>query len=156
MCPGAVALLPCQCALAIGPCALALPVTRDVFRDDVADARTFGFLHEVEALRAAGLARGGSLDNAIVLSEGKILNEEGLRHGDEFVRHKILDCIGDLYLAGSPIIAAVSGSCSGHGLNNALLLALFEDESAWVWETIEDEQATDAPVWETEPALMPA
>ncbi len=140
----------------IGRQSLALPVTRDVFRDYVADARTFGFLHEVEALRAAGLARGGSLDNAVVLSEGKVLNEEGLRHDDEFVRHKILDCIGDLYLAGSPIIAAVSGSCSGHGLNNALLLALFEDESAWIWETIEDEQSADVSAWETEAALMPA
>ncbi len=140
----------------IGRQSLAVPVTKDAFRDYIADARTFGFLREVEALRAAGLARGGSLDNAVVLSDGKVLNEEGLRHGDEFVRHKILDCIGDRYLAGSPTIGAVSGSCSGHGLNNALLLALFEDESAWVWDTIEDERSVDAPAWETEPALMPA
>ena len=140
----------------IGRQSLAMPVTKAAFRDDVADARTFGFLHEVEALRSAGLARGGSLENAVVLSDGKVLNEDGLRHSDEFVRHKILDCIGDLYLAGAPIIGAVSGSCSGHDLNNTLLQALFEDESAWVWETIEDDQSVDAPAWEAEPALMPA
>ena len=144
-----------DCA-SIGRQSLTLPMTKDAFVDGVADARTFGFLHEVEALRAAGLARGGSLDNAVVLSDAGILNEEGLRHQDEFVRHKILDCIGDLYLAGAPIIGAVSGSCSGHALNNALLLALFEDETAWVWESVEADDFDDAATWEAEPELMPA
>jgi UDP-3-O-[3-hydroxymyristoyl] N-acetylglucosamine deacetylase len=103
-----------------------------------------------------GLARGGSLKNAVVLAEGKVLNEEGLRHKDEFVRHKILDCIGDLYLAGAPVIGAVSGSCSGHALNNALLRTLLADETAWVWETIETEEPVETAFWGAEPAMVPA
>lgn len=102
------------------------------FKSDIAEARTFGFEHEVEALRSAGLARGGSLDNAVVVSGNKILNEGGLRFDDEFVRHKILDCVGDLYLAGGPIIGEVIASKSGHELNNALLRAVFADDDAWV------------------------
>ena len=101
------------------------------FKSDIAEARTFGFDHEVEALRSAGLARGGSLDNAVVVSGDKILNEGGLRFDDEFVRHKILDCVGDLYLAGGPIIGAVIASKSGHELNNSLLRAVFADDDAW-------------------------
>jgi UDP-3-O-[3-hydroxymyristoyl] N-acetylglucosamine deacetylase len=95
------------------------------FKEEIAGARTFGFLHEVEMLRAAGLARGGSLDNAVVISGDKVLNEGGLRFADEFVRHKVLDAMGDLYLAGAPIIGAFSGICSGHAANNRLLHALF-------------------------------
>lgn len=140
----------------IGRQSLALPICKEAFQGDVADARTFGFLHEVESLRAAGFAQGGSLENAVVLSQGEILNEEGLRHKDEFVRHKILDCIGDLYLAGAPIVGAVSGSCSGHTLNNSLLRALFEDERAWVWETVTEDEPFDSNAWEGKPALMPA
>lgn len=102
------------------------------FKSDIAHARTFGFDHEVEALRSAGLARGGSLDNAVVVSGDKILNEGGLRFDDEFVRHKILDCVGDLYLAGGPVIGEVIASKSGHELNNALLRAVFTDDDAWV------------------------
>lgn len=102
------------------------------FKSDIAHARTFGFDHEVEALRNAGLARGGSLDNAVVVSGDKILNEGGLRFDDEFVRHKILDCVGDLYLAGGPVIGEVIASKSGHELNNALLRAVFADDDAWV------------------------
>ena len=102
------------------------------FKSDIARARTFGFDHEVEALRSAGLARGGSLDNAVVVSGDKILNEGGLRFDDEFVRHKILDCVGDLYLAGGPVIGEVIASKSGHALNNALLRAVFADDDAWV------------------------
>lgn len=101
------------------------------FKSDIASARTFGFEHEVDAMRSAGLALGGSLQNAVVISDDKILNEEGLRYDDEFVRHKILDCIGDLYLAGGPLIGAVSASRSGHALNNALLRAIFSDDTAW-------------------------
>lgn len=101
------------------------------FKSDIARARTFGFEHEVDALRDAGLALGGSLDNAVVVSGDKVLNEGGLRYDDEFVRHKILDCIGDLYLAGAPIIGQVIASRSGHELNNELLRALFADDEAW-------------------------
>ena len=92
---------------------------------EIGRARTFGFAHEVETLREIGLARGGSLDNAIVLDEHRILNNEELRFDDEFVRHKILDAIGDLYLAGHPIIGAYTAEKSGHALNNALLRKLF-------------------------------
>ncbi len=93
---------------------------------EIGRARTFGFAHEVEALREVGLARGGSLDNAIVLDEYRILNNEELRYDDEFVRHKILDAIGDLYLAGSPIIGMYVAEKSGHALNNLLLRELFK------------------------------
>ncbi|MBI3452375.1 MAG: UDP-3-O-acyl-N-acetylglucosamine deacetylase [Rhodospirillales bacterium] len=101
------------------------------FKVDIARARTFGFEHEVAHLRAAGLARGGSLDNAVVISGDRILNHDGLRYDDEFVRHKILDCVGDLYLAGGPILGHVRGVRSGHRHNNALLRALFARQDAW-------------------------
>lgn len=101
------------------------------FKAEIARARTFGFEQEVDALRNAGLALGGSLDNAVVVSGGEVLNKGGLRYSDEFVRHKVLDCIGDLYLAGGPIIGAVEARRSGHELNNQLLRALFADDSAW-------------------------
>ena len=101
------------------------------FQSEIARARTFGFEHEVAALRAAGLARGGSLDNAVVVSGDRILNDEGLRFEDEFVRHKVLDSIGDLYLAGSYILGHFHGFRSGHALNHDLLRALFADPSAW-------------------------
>lgn len=101
------------------------------FRHDLADARTFGFLHEVEALRRVGLALGGSLDNAIVLDENKVLNRDGLRYYDEFIRHKLLDAIGDLYLAGAPILGAYEADKPGHAMNNALLHKLFATEGAW-------------------------
>ncbi|MDB5492590.1 MAG: lpxC [Micavibrio sp.] len=102
------------------------------FRHDIASARTFGFAHEVEAMRKAGLARGGSLDNAIVLSETAVLNIEGLRFDDEFIRHKLLDAIGDLYLAGGPILGAYDGFKAGHAMNNAVLRKLFATPDAWV------------------------
>ncbi|MEC8463327.1 MAG: UDP-3-O-acyl-N-acetylglucosamine deacetylase [Pseudomonadota bacterium] len=105
--------------------------TGENFKSDIARARTFGFEREVNAMRDAGLALGGSLQNAVVIGDQKILNEEGLRYGDEFVRHKILDCIGDLYLAGGPVIGAVRASRSGHALNNELLQAIFADDTAW-------------------------
>ena len=99
------------------------------YKADIAAARTFGFEKDVEHLRSNGLALGGSLDNAVVVGENEILNKEGLRYTDEFVRHKILDSIGDLYLAGSPIIGYFYGNKSGHYLNNQLLRKLFSDES---------------------------
>ncbi len=101
------------------------------FKQEIARARTFGFLHEVEELRRLGLARGGSLDNAVVISGDSVLNEEGLRYDDEFVRHKILDSIGDLYLAGHRIIGQFHGWRSGHALNNQLLRAMFADASSY-------------------------
>lgn len=104
------------------------------FKPELSEARTFGFAHEVEALRRHGLARGGSLKNAVVLDETKILNEEGLRFEDEFVRHKILDCVGDLLLAGQRIVGTVEARCSGHGLNNTVLRELFSDPANWCLE----------------------
>ena len=108
---------------------------------DIARARTFGFMHEAEALRSMGLARGGSFDNTIVMDEYRILNGEGLRDSAEFVKHKILDAIGDLYLIGHPLIAAYSAHKSGHGMNNRLLRALLADESAYEIVTFEDQAA---------------
>lgn len=101
------------------------------FRHDIAEARTFGFLHEVEWMRSQGLALGGSLDNAIVLNEDGVMNPKGLRFNDEFIRHKLLDAIGDLYLAGAPILGAYDGYKAGHEMNNLILHALFADESAY-------------------------
>ena len=98
---------------------------------DVARARTFGFMQDVESLRGMGLARGGSLENAIVMDEYRILNADGLRYEDEFVRHKILDAIGDLYLVGHPLLAYYTAHKSGHALNNQLLLALLEKPDAY-------------------------
>ncbi|UCE32385.1 MAG: UDP-3-O-acyl-N-acetylglucosamine deacetylase [Burkholderiales bacterium] len=102
---------------------------------EVARARTFGFMHEVEALRAMGLARGGSFDNAIVMDEYRVLNAEGLRVRDEFVRHKILDAIGDLYVLGHPLLASYTAHKSGHALNNALLRALLDSAGAWEYQS---------------------
>jgi UDP-3-O-[3-hydroxymyristoyl] N-acetylglucosamine deacetylase len=104
------------------------------FKNEVSRARTFGFLHEVEALRAAGLAKGGSLENAVVVSGDKIINEDGLRYDDEFVRHKVLDAVGDLYLAGGEILGHFHGICSGHEATNNLLRALFADSDAWCYD----------------------
>jgi UDP-3-O-[3-hydroxymyristoyl] N-acetylglucosamine deacetylase len=106
-------------------------LTPTSFKSDVSRARTFGFAERVEELWARGLALGGSLKNAVVVSQDKVLNEEGLRFDDEFVRHKVLDCVGDLYLAGAPIIGRFVGSCAGHAMHNKLLRALFADPTAW-------------------------
>tara|TARA_Y100001960_G_scaffold267606_1_gene291970 strand:+ start:102 stop:1013 length:912 start_codon:yes stop_codon:yes gene_type:complete len=104
------------------------------FAKEVSRARTFGFLQDVEALQEAGLARGGSLDNAIVMDDFRVINDDGLRYGDEFVKHKILDAIGDLYLLGCPLIGSFCAHKSGHGLNNRLLREL--DERQDCWETV--------------------
>jgi len=104
---------------------------RDSYVKTIARARTFGFASEVEALRAAGLARGGSLDNAIVMDEYRVLNSDGLRYEDEFVKHKILDAIGDLYLIGKPLVARYVACKSGHALNNQLARALLARQDAW-------------------------
>jgi len=108
-----------------------VPFGAGVFKTEVARARTFGFKQEVDRLRAAGFARGGSLENAVVVEGQQVLNEGGLRFDDEFVRHKVLDCAGDLYLAGGPILGHVVASKSGHDLNNRLLRTLFARRDAW-------------------------
>ena len=110
---------------------------------EVSRARTFGFMHEVEALRSMGLARGGSLDNAIVLDEYRILNTDGLRYDDEFVKHKTLDAIGDLYVLGHPLLCAFTAYKSGHALNNQLLRTLMADAEAWEYATFD--KAEEAP-----------
>jgi len=108
------------------------------FVKEVSRARTFGLLKDVEQLREKNLALGGSLDNAIVVDDYRILNEDGLRYEDEFVKHKILDAVGDLYLLGHSLIGAFSGYKSGHALNNRLLQALLADEESWEIVTFED------------------
>ncbi len=115
----------------------------DSYIKEISRARTFGFMHEVEYLRSNGLARGGSLDNAIVLDEYRVLNVDGLRYDDEFVKHKILDAIGDLYMLGHPILGAFSAYKSGHALNNQLIRALMQDVTAWEYVTFENQE--DAP-----------
>ena len=129
-------------SVAIGRQEKSVRLVNGSFKRELSRARTFGFVEEVELLRKAGLARGGSLDNAIVISADQVLNQEGLRYEDEFVRHKMLDAMGDLYLAGAPIQGRFSGSRSGHALNNQLLRALFADETAWMY--VDDEAATSA------------
>jgi len=114
------------------------------FVKEVSRARTFGFMHEVEALREVGLALGGSHDNAIVMDSYSILNDDGLRYEDEFVKHKILDAIGDLYLLGHPLIGEFSAYKSGHALNNKLLRALIAQPDAWELVTFDD--PADAPI----------
>jgi UDP-3-O-[3-hydroxymyristoyl] N-acetylglucosamine deacetylase len=111
--------------------------------EEIARARTFGFMQDVEMLRGMGLARGGSLENAIVMDEFRILNSGGLRYQNEFVRHKILDAMGDLYLAGHPLLASYTAHKSGHGLNNKLLRALFADPEAY--EIVTFDAASAAP-----------
>lgn len=115
------------------------------FRHDIADARTFGFLREVEWMRQNGLGLGGSLDNAIVLNDQGVMNPGGLRHDDEFIRHKILDAIGDLYLAGGRIQGAYDGSKAGHAMNNAVLRKLFSMPDAWVMVDVHGDDAGTPP-----------
>jgi UDP-3-O-[3-hydroxymyristoyl] N-acetylglucosamine deacetylase len=108
---------------------------------EVSRARTFGFMRDLEFMRERNLGLGGSMDNAIVLDEFRVLNDDGLRYGDEFVRHKILDAVGDLYLAGHPILGAFEGFKSGHALNNKLVRALLAERSAWEEVTFQDVEA---------------
>ena len=123
------------------------------YAKDIARARTFGFTKDVEMMRANGLAMGGGLDNAIVMDDYKVLNAGGLRYDDEFVKHKILDAMGDLYLLGHPLLAHYEARRSGHALNNALLRALLDQPAAWEMVSFEDERqaprgfAQAAPAW---------
>ncbi len=124
------------------------------FVREVSRARTFGFMHEIELLREHKLALGGSLDNAIVMDEYKVLNEDGLRYEDEFVKHKVLDAVGDLYLLGHGLIGAFIGHKSGHSLNNRLLRTLLAEKSAWELVTFEDENAATDSLAFLRPALL--
>jgi len=119
------------------------------FVKEVSRARTFGFMREVEWLRSRNLALGGSLDNAVVVDDYRVLNEDGLRYEDEFVKHKILDAIGDLYLLGHSLIGAFHGHKSGHELNNQLLRKLLNTQSAWEQVTFDDHE--DAPIAYAQP-----
>ena len=131
---------------AIGQQSLNFEFSSSFFKTEIARARTFGFAHEVEMLRAAGLARGGSLDNAVVIQDNQVMNKNGLRYADEFVRHKLLDAIGDLSLAGRAVIGRYSAYKSGHDLNNKLLHAAFSQNAF-------DIVSFTAPVIETEKTL---
>jgi UDP-3-O-[3-hydroxymyristoyl] N-acetylglucosamine deacetylase len=120
----------------IGRQSVDMPMDEQAFRVELADCRTFGFLHEVEALRAIGLARGGTLENVVVIEGDRVLNPEGLRRPDEFVRHKALDAIGDLYLLGGPLLGRFEGELAGHGVNNQLVRALVARPDAWRVRTL--------------------
>jgi UDP-3-O-[3-hydroxymyristoyl] N-acetylglucosamine deacetylase len=120
------------------------------FVKEVSRARTFGFMRDLERLRENNLARGGSLDNAIIVDDYRIVNEDGLRYEDEFVKHKLLDAIGDLYLLGHSLIGSFSGYKSGHALNNRLLQVLLNDETAW--EMVTFDEGVDVPIIFMQPA----
>ena len=126
---------------AIGRQTVDLIVDEASFRSQLADCRTFGFIKDVEALRARGLARGGSLENAVVIDGDRILNPEGLRRPDEFVRHKALDAVGDLYALGMPILGRFEGVYAGHALNNLLARAVLARPEAWRLRTLSEELA---------------
>lgn len=137
-------------APAVGRQSCSFEIGRDVFKTEISKARTFGFLADVTALREAGLARGGSLENAIVVDGDRVLNEDGLRHTDEFVRHKALDAVGDLYLTGYRIIGAFRGVCSSHADTANLLRLLFAEQSNWeLIDTPESEAVCPVEVWST-------
>ncbi len=130
---------------------VSIDFSSQAYTREVSRARTFGFLHEIEALQKAGLALGGSLENAIVLDTFRVINEGGLRYEDECVRHKILDTLGDLFLAGMPIVGAFEGERTGHEMNHKLVTAMLADPSAWKIEELQakpvaDESASGEPV----------
>src|SRR5260221_4796601 len=126
---------------------IALSLDPGTFEAELAPARTFGLLDDLPRLKAAGLALGGSLDNAVVVSGNRVLNHGGLRYADEFVRHKLLDALGDLYLAGAPLIGHFRGLRSGHALTRRLLQALFADKNAWCETTIAEPASIGAVAW---------
>lgn len=134
---------------AIGHQRFITELTPDAFDKDISDARTFGFLAEAKQLRAMGLAQGSSFENSVVIDDDKVLNEEGLRHEDEFVRHKLLDAIGDLALAGAPLLGEYKSTCGGHKLNAMILDALFADKANWCFEDAvledDDDQSFEMP-----------
>ncbi|MCJ8500944.1 UDP-3-O-acyl-N-acetylglucosamine deacetylase [Desulfatitalea alkaliphila] len=121
-------------------------ITPGHFAKQIAGARTFGFLHEVEYMQKYGLAQGGSLDNAVVIDGDRVLNEGGLRYADEFVRHKLLDCVGDFSLLGLPLIGHVVTKRSGHAFNHSLLEKIFLEKGAWRTSTLEQSPSRSAPL----------
>jgi UDP-3-O-[3-hydroxymyristoyl] N-acetylglucosamine deacetylase len=123
---------------------ITLDLAQASFIKEISRARTFGFMQDVETLRSHGLALGGSMDNAIVMDEYRVLNSDGLRYEDEFVKHKVLDAIGDLYILGHPLIGAFTAYKSGHALNNRLLRTLLADAEAWEFASFE--RTEEAPV----------
>jgi len=139
-------------AAAIGRQHVSLGITSESFKTEISRARTFGLLAEVTALREAGLARGGSLENAIVVDGDRILNDDGLRHANEFVRHKVLDAVGDLYLSGHPIIGRFSGHCSSHADTARLMRQVLADPTGWELVELSEDSA---PAWR-EPQPMAA
>jgi UDP-3-O-[3-hydroxymyristoyl] N-acetylglucosamine deacetylase len=134
-------------APAIGRQSCSFVVGTDIFKEELSRARTFGLLSDVTALREAGLARGGSLSNAIVVDGNRILNEDGLRHDDEFVRHKALDAVGDLYLAGYPIIGHFVGRCSSHADTARLMHQVYADPTCWEMVDLWHRPAADTASW---------
>lgn len=140
-------------ARAIGQQALSLRLSPESFRTELARSRTFTLVQEVEALRAAGLALGGSLDNAIVVDGDQVLNPGGLRQPDEFVRHKMLDAVGDLSLAGTELRGRFVAHRTGHALNNRLLHALFADDANW---RLANEDTSSHPLWQADPVSVAA
>ena len=139
-------------SMAIKEKSLDISLVNGTFNHVISGARTFGFLEDVDKMRAAGLGLGGSLDNVVVVDGSNILNAGGLRYNDEFVRHKILDCVGDVYLAGGPIIGRIKAFKTGHYFNNKLLRQLFSDEEAWKWITLSEEKTK--PRYELASALV--
>jgi UDP-3-O-[3-hydroxymyristoyl] N-acetylglucosamine deacetylase len=133
---------------AIGRQGISLEMSGDAFKADLCRARTFGFLHELQAMIKAGFARGGSLDNAVVIDGDRVMNEGGLRFADEFVRHKALDCVGDMYLAGGPLLGRFRGVKSGHAMHHKLLQALFEQDAAWTTVPFDRKLDMGAPAWD--------
>ncbi len=126
---------------AIGRQTIDLAVDESAFCAELAPARTFGFIQDVEALRRIGLARGGSMENVVVIDVDRVLNPEGLRWPDEFVRHKALDAVGDLSLLGAPLLGRFEGRYAGHGINNALVRAVLDRPRAWRWRTLAEPYA---------------
>ncbi len=136
-----------------GEQSLTMDLSAASFVQEVSRARTYGFKAEYEWLRARNLALGGSLDNAVVIDDYRILNEDGLRYRDEFVRHKILDAVGDLYMLGSPIVGAFEGYKSGHSMNNRLLRTLLAEKDAW--EYVSYKKGGEAPICYAQPEMTP-
>lgn len=130
-----------------------LEFSTDAYVREISRARTFGFMRDLEYMRERNLGLGGSMDNAIVLDDYRVLNDDGLRYADEFVRHKILDAVGDLYLAGHPILGAYEGYKSGHALNNRLVRALLAEAGAWEQVVFTDPEQMPALGYAPAPAL---
>ena len=137
---------------AIGVQSHQMSLVNGAFVDELSDCRTFGRLAEVEQLRAAGLGRGGNLTNAIVVDDGRVLNPDGLRRPDEFVRHKMLDAVGDLALAGAPIIGRYTAEKAGHEITHLLLRELFDRPDAWMWDHMSADQGLNGLVGSRAPA----